>query len=146
LITIDKDGVWFYQGNEIFRRDIVRLFYDHLKRDSSGTYVIELDNDRSEVTVEDAPYVVTAVDKQDTSIEIVLNDSRRETLDPATLRMGKDNVPYCTVREGTLDARFSRAAYYQMAAFIEYESDADAFYLSVNNNNYYIDEHKPGGE
>ncbi|HAR97539.1 MAG TPA: DUF1285 domain-containing protein, partial [Syntrophus sp. (in: bacteria)] len=32
-IRIDKDGVWFYRGQEMFRREIVNLFYEHLKQD-----------------------------------------------------------------------------------------------------------------
>jgi len=41
-IHIDKDGLWFYRGMEMTRRDIVRLFYRHLKRDESGGYLIEI--------------------------------------------------------------------------------------------------------
>jgi uncharacterized protein len=25
-IRIDKDGIWYYKGNEMFRKDIVALF------------------------------------------------------------------------------------------------------------------------
>ena len=33
FIRIDKEGVWYYKGNEMFRKDIVKLFYQNLKRD-----------------------------------------------------------------------------------------------------------------
>lgn len=138
MIKIDKNGVWFYNGIEMFRKDIVKLFYDHLKRDESGNYFIELGNDLSVIEVEDVPYVVKAVYKTDKYIEILLNDSTTEKLDPSTLRVGAENILYCSVRKGKFEARFSRAAYYQIAEFIEYKSDTRAFYISLNKCNYYI--------
>jgi len=149
LIKIDKNGVWFYNGNEMFRMDIVKLFYEHLKRKESGEYFIELGDDRSVIEVDDVPYVVKAVYKMDTYMEIVLNDATSEWLDPSSLRVGRENVLYCSVRDGTFDARFSRAAYYQIAEFIEYEKDRDAFYVPLNDSTYYIngcvEEQKLGG-
>ena len=138
MIKIDKNGVWFYNGMEMFRKDIVKLFYDHLKRDESGNYLIELGDDLSLIEVEDVPYVVKAVYKKDKYIEILLNDSTTEKLDPSTLRVGAENILYCSVRKGKFEARFSRAAYYQIAEFIEYKSDKRAFYIPLNKCNYYI--------
>ncbi|MBN2569630.1 MAG: DUF1285 domain-containing protein [Deltaproteobacteria bacterium] len=138
MIRIDKNGIWFYKGNEMLRTDIVNLFYDHLSIDESGRYVIELGNDRCTIDVEDTPYIVKAVYKKDANIEIVLNDSKRELLDPKSLHVGRDNIMYCSVRDGKFKARFSRAAYYQISGFIKYESDKGAFYLSINENTCYI--------
>lgn len=138
MIKIDKNGVWFYNGMEMFRKDIVKLFYDYLKRDESGNYFIELGDDISVIEVEDVPYVVKAVYKKDNYIEILLNDSTIEKLDPSTLRVGAENILYCSVRNGNFEARFSRAAYYQIAEFIEYKSDKRAFYIPLNKCDYYI--------
>jgi len=138
LIRIDKNGIWFYKGNEMLRRDIVNLFYDHLSIDESGRHVIELGNERCVIDVEDAPYIVKTVNKIDAYIEIILNDSKREILDPESLYVGRDNIMYCSVREGKFRARFSRAAYYQIAEFIKYESDKGAFYLTMNESTCYI--------
>ena len=33
FIRIDKEGTWHYKGNEMFRKDIVKLFYEGLRRD-----------------------------------------------------------------------------------------------------------------
>jgi len=143
LIKIDKNGVWFYNGMEMFRKDIVKLFYDHLKRDESGKYIIELGDDRSVIEVEDAPYVVKAVYKKDKYIEILLNDSTTEKLDPSSLRVGRENVLYCTVRDEKFEARFSRAAYYQIAEFIEYKNEKNSFYIPLNKRNYYINDSCP---
>ena len=143
-IKIDKEGVWYYNGAEMFRKDIVNLFYEGLKRDESGKYRIELGNDWCFIEVEDVPFVVKAVSKVGTKdegnekIEISLNDGSSEELDLSSIRVGKDNVLYCTVKMGEFDARFSRAAYYQIADLMEYEKEKDAFYIPLNGQDYYI--------
>ncbi len=30
-IKIDKEGTWFYKGAEMFRKDILEIFYEHLQ-------------------------------------------------------------------------------------------------------------------
>ena len=35
-IKIDKEGVWYYNGAEMFRKDILDIFFQHLKRDEDG--------------------------------------------------------------------------------------------------------------
>ena len=58
-----------------------------------------------------------------------LSDDSTETLEPAGLRVGKDNVLYCTVKAGRFPARFNRAAYYQLSEYIE--EGEDGFYLKL---------------
>ncbi|MEA3471269.1 MAG: DUF1285 domain-containing protein [Thermodesulfobacteriota bacterium] len=143
-IKIDKEGVWYYNGAEMFRKDIVNLFYEGLKRDESGQYRIELENDWCFIEVEDVPFVVKAVSKSGSkgegseTIEIFLNDGSSEELDLSSIRAGKDNVLYCTVKKGEFDARFSRAAYYQIADYIDHDEGKDAFYIPLNRQVYYI--------
>ena len=60
-IRIDKDGVWYYKGAEMFRKEIVNFFYQNLRQDESGNYLIELENDRCYLEVEDTPFVVRSV-------------------------------------------------------------------------------------
>jgi hypothetical protein len=60
-IRIDKEGVWYYRGTVMFRKDIVQSLYQHLKRDPDGRYHIEIGEDRADVDVEDTPYVVKSV-------------------------------------------------------------------------------------
>ena len=147
MIRIDKDGVWFYQGAEMFRRDIVNFFYENLQQDATGRYVIQLpgeDGDHCFVDVEDTAFVVKSVHGQDNSqeaaerLEIFLSDEKMETLDPRTLRIGPDNVVYCTVRNGAFDARFSRSAYYQLAEHIEHDDEKDAFFLMLKDQRFYF--------
>lgn len=143
-IRIDKDGVWYYRGAEMFRREIVNFFYQNLKRDESGRYVIELPNDRCYLEVEDAPFVVRSVHRSISetdaraTIHLLLSDDSVEPLDPETLRIGNDNVLYCTIKNHSFDARFLRASYYQMAGDIEYDEDLNDFFIQLNGHRFYI--------
>src|SRR5512136_615292 len=143
-IRIDKDGVWYYNGNEIFRHEIVRYFSQNLKRDEAGRYLIELEHDSCYLEVEDAPFVVKAVYRctgrtdNEECIILLLSDQSIEELDPDSLWAGKDNVLYCSVKENVFVARFSRASYYQIAEFIEYGDDEGEYFISLNGKHFPI--------
>ena len=150
-IRIDKEGVWYYKGARMFRKDILKLFFDNLKKDELGRPLIELEGDKCLIEVEDTPFVVKTVSKHcrkdqgNEFIEILLSNFNLEKLDPSTLRVGKDNVLYCNIKDGKLNARFSRSGYYQIAELIEYDEERDAFYMHLNGKNYYIETYTSGG-
>ena len=137
FIRIDKEGVWYYNGQEMFRKDIVNLLYEHLTRDEKGNYVIVMGEERCVIEVEDAPYVVRSVYKfsqngeEEECVKLVMNDLSVEDLDPSSLWIGRDNIPYCAVKKGTFTARFSRAGYYQLAEYIEHDDEKNAFYILI---------------
>jgi hypothetical protein len=142
-ICIDKDGVWNFRGAEMKRQDIVQYFYRYFRRDPDGNYLIEIENDRCYVGVEDAPYVIKSVSvgfSEDTDrphIELALNDGTKERLNlSAPLRTGKDNVLYCRVRNGKFEARFSRPAYYEFCNYIVYDSRREKYSLMLNQHSY----------
>ena len=143
-IRIDKDGVWYYKGAEMFRREIVNFFYQNLRQDETGRYLIELPNDRCYLEVEDAPFVVKSVQrsvaKTDSraTIHLLLSDDTLEPLDPETLRIGNDNVIYCAIKNRSFEARFLRASYYQLAEDIEYDEGQGDFFVQLNGHRYYI--------
>ncbi len=143
-IRIDKEGVWYYKGAEMFRKDILSFFYQNLKRDKLGRYIIEFENDRCYLDVEDTPFVVKAVYRSvsktgnSEAIHILLNDQTVEKLDPGTLLIEKDNVLYCSVKDNKFHARFSRSSYYQIASYIEYDSEKDDYFIPLDSRNYYI--------
>ncbi len=150
-IRIAKDGTWFYEGAEMFRREIVHFFYQYLKKDSFGNYLIELPGnpgDRCYVEVEDTAFVVRTVEGVQTlpgggeGLVIRLSDDTEEVLDPGSLQAGADNVLYCSVREGLFQARFSRAGYYQLARYIDYDETQGAFFLGLNGTRHFIRQHR----
>ena len=47
-IKIDKEGVWYYKGAHMFRKEILSVFFEHLKIDECGKYLIELNEEQKE--------------------------------------------------------------------------------------------------
>ena len=145
-IKIDKEGLWYYNGAHMFRKEIVNVFFQNLKVDECGKYLIELGQERCYLDVEDTAFVVVAVYKTKNSvngmeqIEIILTDDSCEILDMESLKAGNDNVLYCRVKNGRFAARFSRKSYYQLAEFIEQSEDDARFFIHLNGVPYIIDE------
>jgi len=137
-IKIDKEGNWYYRGAEMFRKDIVKYFYEHLKMDDEGRYVIEIPGDSCFVEVEDTAFVVKSVDFTDRGIILHISDGSIEKLDPATLYLGEGNVMYCKIKNGSFPARFNRASYYQLAAHISHDEKSGAFYLTIGDKRFCV--------
>ena len=145
-IKIDKEGVWYYKGAHMFRKEILRVFFEHLKIDQCGKYLIELNKEHCYLDVEDTAFVVGAVYKTQlpddgrVQIDILLSDDSCEKLEMNSLQVGKDNVLYCRVKEGKFIARFSRNSYYQLAEFIEQSENGSYFFINLNDEKYMISE------
>jgi len=143
-IKIDKDGIWYYRGAHMFRKDILCIFFENLKVDDCGQYFIKLNEEICYLDVEDTAFVITAVYKtKDPSsgyeqIEILVSDDVREKLDLSTLTVNKENIMYCWIKNGTFAARFTRKSYYQLAEFIEQDEINTSFYIALNNQKYFI--------
>jgi uncharacterized protein len=142
-IRIDKEGVWYYRGAHMFRKDILCIFFENLQIDENGKYLIALGDERCYLDAEDTVFVVEAVYKKKQAkdsegIYILLTDDLQEKLDLNSLHVGKENVLYCRVKNGKFKARFSRKSYYQLAEFIEQEEKADNFFIKLNGEKYLI--------
>ena len=142
LIFIDKEGHWYHQGAEMIHREFIRLFYQNMELDSEGRYLINWANEHCYVEVEDTAFVVMRVSyeggnqDQASRIELNLSDDTKEALLPDSLFVGKENVLYCKVKSGLFPARFNRAAYYQLAEYIEEEGKN--YFLPLNGRKYVI--------
>ncbi len=92
--------------------------------------------------VEDTAFVVYSVVYEDADqyqkkrLIMVLSDDTKEDLLPDTLYVGQGNVLYCRVKGRAFPARFNRAAYYQLALYIEEENGS--YYLPLNGKKYLI--------
>jgi len=142
LIYIDKEGQWFHKGVEMVHREFIRLFYQNMELDEQGQYIISLRGDRCYVEVEDTPFVVWRVvfedknDSNESTFGLYLSDDSREDLSPQTLYLGEENVLYCKVKDRAFPARFCRAAYYQIADYIEEEEGK--YFLPLNGKKYVL--------
>ena len=140
-MKIDKEGRWFYQGEEITHRKTYLLYCRSLTRDESGKIILRVGREECPVEVEDAPFVVTTIEfvsggPEEESAWITLNDETREKLVPETLRIGPDHIPYCRVRGGRFDARFSRSAYQLLVPHIRQDEKENRFFLPLNGKKY----------
>ena len=139
---IDKEGRWFYQGEEITHRRTYLLYSRNLTLDGKGRLLLRLGKEECRVEVEDAPYIVKSVDFIGPDrgplkgINLLLNDETREPLRPATLKVGEKNVLYCRVRGGVFSARFSRGAYQLLFPFIRYDEKGKRFFLPLDGKEY----------
>ncbi|MFP3928742.1 MAG: hypothetical protein ACLFUP_07545 [Desulfobacteraceae bacterium] len=124
MISVDKEGRMWHLGAEMTNEGINRLLMGQVELDSLGRYIITLGGERCVVEVEDTFFVITRFDLFPAEGDapegafVHLNDGSREELDPATLRLGPENVLYATVKGGRFPARFLRKSYYQLAGHI----------------------------
>lgn len=143
-LRIDKDGRWFFRGEEITHRKTYLLYARSLTRDESGQIVLRVGREQCAVEVEDAPFVVRSLEfissagDEGESIGLILNDESREELDPETLRIGPENVPYCKVRKGAFEARFSRNAYQLLIPRIQHDDSGSRFFLPLNGKRHFL--------
>jgi uncharacterized protein len=144
-IYVDCEGDWFYQNNRITREDILESFYDHLQASAENSYVIVWEQQRCALRVDDTPFVITRVDRRSTGsaageqfLLTLKHVSAPEVLDPGSLWVGKDHVLYARIRSSLLRARFSRPAYYQIAAWIQEDPATGQFFLEANGERHWI--------
>jgi len=118
-LRIDVNGDWFDDDVEVTHPGVLANLRANLRRDAQG-YFIQT-RVRIPVDVADAPLVVVRFERSDGGFVAFLNDGTQERVEPAALRIGPRDIPYCAVRNGTFEARFSRAAAYQLLGMAEYD-------------------------
>jgi len=143
-IWIDKEGRWFFQGEEISHRKTYLLYCRNLTLDNAGRLILRIGREECRVEAEDVPFVVKSVDfiaageEKLKSIDLLLNDETREILKPETLRVGGQNVLYCRVREGKFSARFSRNAYQLLFPHIRSDEKGSRFFIFLDGKEYLL--------
>lgn len=133
-LRIDLDGDWHDDDVEVTHPGVLANLRAGLRRDAEG-YFIQT-RVRIPVAVADAPFVVTRFERGGEGFVVHLNDGTRETVDPATLRVGPGDVPYCAVKDGRFEARFNRAAAYQLWALAEHDEHAGRSVLRQGAREY----------
>ena len=118
-LRIDVNGDWFDDDVEVTHPGVLANLRANLRRDAKG-YFIQT-RVRIPVDVADAPLVVVRFERSDGGFVAFLNDGTQERIEPPALRIGPRDIPYCAVRNGTFEARFSRAAAYQLLGMAEYD-------------------------
>jgi uncharacterized protein len=133
-LRIGRDGTWYDGDEEVTHPGIVANLWSNLRVDEQGHH-LEVGPIRVPVEVEDVPFVVQRATLTGEALEMTLIDGSREPLDPAGLWFGPGEVPYCRVKGGRFEARFDRAATYQLLQHVVGE-DADRAELVLGTARY----------
>lgn len=122
-IRINRDGLWFYHGSPIGRKELVKLFASVLRRDAEGRFLLETPAERGVIEVEDAPFLAVELTVEGVGpnqrLSFRTNLDENVVADAAhPLRIVSDPTtgepsPYVTVRDG-LEARLTRSVYYEL--------------------------------
>lgn len=134
---IRRDGTWLYRGTPVRRKPMICLFSSVLTRDKAGRYWLDTPTEHGSIDVEDVPFVAVELEWRGQGRSQVL--SFRTNVDETVcagpehpIRVdwdvpcegcGTGPVPYLHVRSGegrfAIEARLSRAVYYELAALAE---------------------------
>ena len=133
-LRIDVDGNWHDDDVEITHHGVLANLRGNLRRDAEGYFMQT--RVRIPVTVDDAPWVVTRVERRGEGLHAILNDGSETVVDPATLRIGPGDVPYCAVKDGAFEARLSRAATFQLLALGEYDERTERGTIRLGAQRY----------
>lgn len=125
-MRIAADGRWYYEGSEIRRPEMVRLFSTILRRDADR-FVLVTPVEKVGIEVEDAPFIAVDFQASDgggvpvLSFETNVGDHVEAGPDnPIRVHSGEDGSPrpYIRVRGG-LDALIDRKSFYRLADLAE---------------------------
>jgi hypothetical protein len=138
---IDEHGDWFCEGNPVTDPVLFRVLSRSLFQQGE-IYFIRCEGEIHPVRVIDAPlwirYIHVQRDALDQvkKVDVELRDGRKEPLAAESLTASGNEAVYCLATRRRLKARFAKAAYYELAQYIEMEDDQ--FYLVIAGNRYYI--------
>ena len=132
-IEIKADGRWFHEGGEIKRMGLVKLFASVLSCDEDGRYWLTTPVERGEITVEDAPFIITRLSQSGTGQEAVItltdnldNEHVLSAGTPLEMRYvphAAEPRPYLCLPHN-LTALVQRPIFYEMAEIALAQSEA----------------------
>jgi uncharacterized protein len=141
---IDGLGRWFCEGNLVSDAALFRMLSRTLFV-QNGRYFIRCEGETHPVNVADVPlwirYVHVRTNPEGTGalegVEIELEDGRREALDAETVTVGRDGTALYTVATPRrLPARFGKTAYYEMARYLQQDSETGPFYVVIGGKRF----------
>lgn len=137
-LEIDVRGAWFYQGSEITRPELVKLFSRVLRCETNGRHYLVTPVEKVDVAVGDAPFLAVEMEVEGlgaaeqklvfrTNVDDVVVAGADHPLlfreEPGSGGM----KPYLRVR-GRLYARLTRALYFELADLAtSHAEDSEAY-------------------
>ncbi|MET6759864.1 MULTISPECIES: DUF1285 domain-containing protein [unclassified Pseudoalteromonas] len=141
-IVINNEGKWFYDGSEITRPAMVKLFASVLCKEDEQFY-LKTPVEKITITVEDAPFIIVDWRFENTAQGQVLcciDNLARQWLvsaqQPLYIKDYKGSkVPYLKLPYGC-SARVSRSVFYQWAE--KAESDKLGYFIKSAGKQFYL--------
>jgi hypothetical protein len=122
-IHVDRDGRWDWEGHPMVHEKILLYLKRHLDRDRDGRYWVGVGQNKVEVVVDDAPFVVEAF-VDGVAPRLRLDDGREEPLTtPLRLLTTGENRLYIPVKEARHRALLSRTAHQQVWSGLDQDGD-----------------------
>jgi hypothetical protein len=127
---IKRDGTWLYRGSPIGRKELVCLFSSVLRRAEDGHFYLQTPAERGRIEVEDTPFLAVELDWSGdgreqrlsfrTNVDQVVTAGPEHRIRVAHNLLTCEPTPYLHLRDGDgefpVEARISRAVYYEMVA------------------------------
>jgi len=122
-MRIDRNGVWYYRGSPIGRKELVRLFSTVLRRDDAGDYWLITPAEIGRIEVEDAPFLAVELAREgnghDQNLSLRTNVGKIVAVDADhpirvdVVASTGEPAPY-VVMDGGVEARLTRSVYYEL--------------------------------
>lgn len=126
-ILIDKEGVWYHNGEKFTNEKIISFFSRSVNVTADGEYVIHYGDHTYPIKVEDVPFFVTGVTFKGfgnfESVSLNLSSGDTEELNCSSLYCRKNNALYCKIKNGTMPAKFKRSPSFNILERLEESSD-----------------------
>ena len=135
-IVIRSNGDWVHEGARIGREPLVRLFSTVLRKDPDG-FCLVTPVEKLRITVEDAPFVATAVERRGEALAFTTNVGDEVEAGPdhvIRVEIGEDGEPrpYLHVRRG-LEALIARPVFYELVEMATERETADGLRSCVSS-------------
>ena len=138
-IRIDRDGIWYYHGSPIRRKELLCLFASALQRDEEGRYWLITPQEMGPIEVEDAPFLAVELyvgGKNEqvlsfrTNVDEIVSMDEEHPLRVAIEPLTREPSPYITL-DGGREARLTRAVFYELVALGEEREENGRTHLGV---------------
>lgn len=135
-LSIDKNGLWYADGVQMIRKEIIERFASHLEKDAGNNYYVNWQNAAYPVKVEDAPFLAASIQEQDGRLMLQLMDGRAFPLPQGKIVI-KNHIPYISLF-WPWDTRLSRHAYWELC---EHMTQRDGrYYIQYGGGEWQLDE------
>ncbi|MDR3608150.1 MAG: DUF1285 domain-containing protein [Oligoflexia bacterium] len=128
VLTLNKNGIWLADGEEITHEPTRKLFARSLKLDENG-WLIRIGHETKRIVVEDTAFFVQRIDgSPEQGFLLSLSDGSKEQLNPKTLKYQPGRLT-CRIGSSGYEAKFLFAPYSEILSFLE--QDSQGYFLTL---------------